>query len=64
MKTFLSFAEHHLIYVPIVALFSTFAYGAVILFALVKKDCVKASVWHRTSGFSIDAHNDRSKRRE
>jgi hypothetical protein len=34
---------------------STFAYAFLIWLALRKKDFVKAKIWHRKSGFSIEA---------
>lgn len=34
---------------------STFVYAILIWLALRKKDFVKATIWHRKSGFSIEA---------
>jgi hypothetical protein len=36
---------------------STLVYAIVIWLALRKKDFVKATIWHRKSGFSIEARS-------
>jgi hypothetical protein len=41
---------------------STVVYAILIWIALRKKDFVKATIWHRKSGFSIEARGDRRKK--
>jgi Na+/glutamate symporter len=54
MPVFTPFIQHYLLTAPaiVAALFLV-----VVLIALFRKDFVKASMWFRTCGFSIEAGN-------
>lgn len=54
MLTLIPFVQHYLLTLPalLAALFLL-----VVLIALFKKDFVRASMWFRTCGFSIEAGN-------
>jgi hypothetical protein len=64
MKSLTSFMENYIIGLPIAFGLATLAYALLIWMAIRKKDFVKATIWHRTSGFSIEARGNRAKRIE
>ena len=59
MKAFGAFVEHYVVGLPVMFGLATLSYAVLIWIALSKKDIVKAKIWHRTSGFSIEARNDK-----
>jgi hypothetical protein len=61
MKSVTSLFEHFVIGLPLAFGVATVSYVLLIWLALRKKDFVKATIWHRTSGFSIEARNGRRK---
>ena len=62
MKSVISFFEHFVIGLPLAFGLATVSYVLLIWLALTKKDVVKAKIWHRTSGFSIEARGNRRKK--
>jgi hypothetical protein len=60
MKTFGAFIEHYVVGLPVIFGLATLSYAVLIWIALSKKDIVKAKIWHRRSGFSIEARNDKN----
>lgn len=61
MKTALSLAGHYLVGLPIAFGFATLSYPILIWLALRNSEVVKATIWHRSSGFSIEARGGRKK---
>jgi hypothetical protein len=57
MKTIVSFLAHWVVEVPVFFGLASLSYAILIWLALRKKDFVKATIWHRSSGFSIEARN-------
>jgi hypothetical protein len=51
----LSAISHYLVGVPIAFGFAALSYPVLIWLALRNKNSVKAKIWHRHSGFSIEA---------
>jgi hypothetical protein len=60
MKAFGAFVEHYVVGLPVMFGLATLSYAVLIWMALSKKDFVKAKIWHRSSGFSIEAGPGRS----
>jgi len=52
MKTALSWAGHYLLGLPIAFGVATLSYPILIWLALRNSEVVKATIWHRSSGFS------------
>ena len=61
MKSITSFVENYVLGLPLAFALATAAYAMLIWLAIRKKDFVKATIWHRTSGFSIEARSHRTK---
>ncbi len=61
MKTALSLVGHYLVGLPLAFGLATLSYPLLIWLALRNRDFVKATIWHRTSGFSIEARSRRRK---
>jgi hypothetical protein len=59
----LSFIEHYLVGVPLAFGIAALSYPFLIWLALRNKNFVKATIWHRNSGFSIEARGEREKGR-
>ena len=60
MKT-LSLVGHYLVGLPVVFGIAVLSYPLLIWLALRSKSSVKATIWHRNSGFSIEARGERRK---
>ena len=60
MKT-LSLIGHYLAGVPVAFGIAALSYPFLIWLALRNKTFVKATIWHRNSGFSIEARGERKK---
>ncbi len=60
MKT-LSLLAHYLLGLPLAFGLAALSYPFLIWLALRNKNSVKATIWHRNSGFSIEARDDRGK---
>jgi hypothetical protein len=57
----LSAISHYLVGVPLAFGIAALSYPVLIWLALRNKSSVKATIWHRNSGFSIEARGDREK---
>lgn len=57
----LSAISHYVIGVPIAFGIAALSYPFLIWLALRNKNSVKATIWHRNSGFSIEARGERGK---
>jgi hypothetical protein len=55
----MNYPASYAIAVALVFGLSTLVYAVLIWLALRKKDFVKATIWHRKSGFSIEARSRR-----
>lgn len=60
MKTF-SAIGHYLLGVPLAFGIGALSYPLLIWLALRNKNSVKATIWHRNSGFSIEARGERGR---
>jgi hypothetical protein len=60
MKT-LSLGAHYFVGVPVAFVIAALSYPFLIWLALRNKNSVKATIWHRNSGFSIEARGERKK---
>jgi len=54
----LSLATHYLMGLPLAFALAALSYPILIWLALKNKNSVKATIWHRNSGFSIEAKGD------
>jgi hypothetical protein len=57
----LSAISHYVIGVPIAFGIGVLSYPFLIWLALRNNNSVKATIWHRSSGFSIEAKGERGK---
>lgn len=57
----LSAIGHYLVGLPLAFGFAALSYPVLIWLALRSKNSVKATIWHRHSGFSIEAGGERGK---
>jgi hypothetical protein len=64
MKAIASFLSPYVIGLPVAFGLATASYALLIWLALTKKDFVKATIWHRHSGFSIEASRSRQRKRK
>ena len=60
----LSLIGHYLLGVPVAFGIAALFYPVLIWLALRNKNSVKATIWHRNSGFSIEAKGERGKDRK
>jgi|GEM_PF-3674922 hypothetical protein len=61
MKSLASVVENYAVLLSLAFGIATLAYAFLVWLALRKKDFVKATIWHHTSGFSIEARNNNRK---
>jgi len=61
MKTALALVGHYILGLPVAFGLATLSYPLLIWLALRNKDFVKATIWHRTSGFCIEARSNLGK---
>jgi hypothetical protein len=61
MNTLSLVAHYLLLCLPLAFGFAAPSYPFLIWLALRNKNSVKATIWHRNSGFSIEAEGDRGK---
>lgn len=57
----LSLIGHYLFGIPAAFGIAALSYPILIWLALRNKNSVKATIWHRNSGFSIEARGERGK---
>ena len=57
----LSAISHYLVGVPLAFGIAALSYPFLIWLALRNKNSVKATIWHRNSGFSIEVRGERGK---
>jgi hypothetical protein len=62
MKALASLIQTYVFGLPVAFGLATASYAMLIWLALSKKDVVKATIWHRTSGFSIEARSTRRRK--